>query len=150
MNKNSKGFSPITALVILVLVGVAGYFGYQAWKIYSVRSFDECIVAWGSKTENSVCLTKFNKVFVKQGVEQKYAISAAIESVLRPALEIYFYDNKKYPDSLEQMIPDSLAVMPINPLTNEPYSYKVNFDKSDYTISVNLPDGSNYSVSSPK
>lgn len=75
---------------------------------------------------------------------------AEIQSVIRPALETYKFDYKNYPDSLTNLVPKYLFIMPKDPITHVLYDYVRNADKLDYTLSTKLEDGTIYSVNSPK
>jgi hypothetical protein len=153
--RNSKGFGLIV-LLILFSVGIVAYFGYQYWQAYSAHSFDECIRLKSSTVEGNeagnFCTTKDNKRFLQPlSTSQKLSlIKAHIEGEIKPALELYFYENKSYPATLPQLVPKYLVQLPLNPLTNEIYSYKVNGNMSNYIVSVKLEDGSVYEVNAPK
>jgi hypothetical protein len=76
-------------------------------------------------------------------------IKADIQQILY-ALEIYRADNKYYPDNLDLLMPNYLAVMPKNSVTDKEYTYQVSTNKLDFTISATLENKTLYTVSSPK
>ena len=69
-------------------------------------------------------------------------------TTLKGGLEKYFDKNKKYPKSLEELTPDYLQIITLDPVTKEPYDYVPNEDFSQYTLSAKLGDGTSYSVKS--
>ena len=69
-------------------------------------------------------------------------------TTLKGGLKKYFDKNKKYPKSLEELTPDYLRIIALDPVTKEPYGYVPNEDFSQYTLSAKLGDGTSYSVKS--
>ena len=82
-------------------------------------------------------------------IEKQVLNKAQIEAQIRPALELYFSDNKKYPESLYLLVPKYLIKMPLSSSTDISYSYQVSTDGSDYTVNATLEDGSVYKVNAP-
>ena len=60
----------------------------------------------------------------------------------------YFKSKKKYPDKLEELTPDYLIIIPLDPVTKGPYDYVPDEKFEKYTLSVKLSNGTNYSVNS--
>ncbi len=58
---------------------------------------------------------------------------------LRIALATYQHDNRKYPDKLEQLVPDYLERIPVDPLTGQPYEYSGS--QSDFKLSFSMEQG---------
>ena len=75
--------------------------------------------------------------------------NAFVEGVLRPALELYRSDNKKYPESITLLVPKYLTAMPIDPETNKPYLYTATNNGLDYEINVSLGQ-QNVKITAPK
>lgn len=68
--------------------------------------------------------------------ETKKLMDAQIQSdieLVRSALELYKSDRQKYPRNLEALVPEYLAVLPINPVTGKDYLYKLAQD-GNYSI----------------
>ena len=49
---------------------------------------------------------------------------------------------------MEELTPDYLRIIPLDPITKEPYAYEPDEELASYTLSANLSDGSNYSFNS--
>ncbi|NJD21390.1 MAG: hypothetical protein FIA82_01795 [Melioribacter sp.] len=58
------------------------------------------------------------------------------------AIESYYAINLSYPSSLKNLVPEFISNMPIEPLTNRDYSYKV-FSDTAYEVSVQNPQNYN-------
>lgn len=74
----------------------------------------------------------------------------AINAEIKPGLELYKFDHKRYPDSLKLLIPTYLVTLPVDPITKEPYLYKVSPDKFSYVITVKMDDGTILIAEPPK
>ena len=57
---------------------------------------------------------------------------------IQSGLQTYFGVYSTYPDSLEQLSPDYLPTLPLDPLTQQPYQYQVRPDGYDYQICVQM------------
>lgn len=75
---------------------------------------------------------------------------ANIYSEIQPGLELYRFDNKKYPESLTVLVSKYLAILPTDPVTKQNYAYQVSADKLSYIITAIMDDGSTLIVKSPK
>ncbi len=58
---------------------------------------------------------------------------------LRIALATYQHDKKKYPDTLDQLVPDYLSRIPVDPQTGKPYEYSGG--QTDFRLSFSLEQG---------
>ena len=58
----------------------------------------------------------------------------------------YFEKNKKYPEKLEGLTSDYLLVIPLDPVSKNPYAYIPDGNFVNYTLSAGLSDGSEYAV----
>jgi len=69
---NKAAFTAIKVLFIFIIVGLLGLSGWYIWQAKStnsIKSFEDCKKAAGSKIQESfpeVCVTKDNKRFTQQ------------------------------------------------------------------------------------
>lgn len=71
---------------------------------------------------------------------------------LQLSLEAYRAANGRYPQSLNQLMPDfaptedgrAVAQLPVDPATRQPYEYTVSVDGLDYQLSAVLANGQRY------
>ena len=136
--------SPLVSLfgVILVtlIVFLAGYF--------YLTSLQEKMI--GDKKAKEAQEKRLEEVRLAQQTEntKNDQIRKIDITTLKGGLEKYFDKNKKYPKSLEELTPDYLQIITLDPVTKEPYDYVPNEDFSQYTLSAKLGDGTSYSVKS--
>lgn len=90
-------------------------------------------------------LSTFKFLSTESDLQRRTGINAEI----RPALELYKFDNKQYPVSLELLVPKYLTTLPVDPITKKPYSYTVSPDKSSYIITVKMDNGTDLIAESP-
>lgn len=103
-------------------------------------------VADDLSSEYNQILSTFKFVFLGYDLQRRTDVNA----VIRPGLELYKFDHKQYPDSLNLLVPAYLITLPVDPVTKESYPYKVSVNKSDYNITVAMEDGTVLVVESPK
>ena len=60
---------------------------------------------------------------------------------LRFSLEVYYTEYDVYPSSLDELIPDYLDEIPIDPKTDQPYPYQVLEDGQDYQLCCESESG---------
>lgn len=61
--------------------------------------------------------------------------------------ELYGNQNSVYPSSVDQMAPQYLPSVPVDPLTNAPYDYQVGDNGSSYQVCATLEDASSTVIS---
>ena len=147
-NKDSqlakKSTSPWVSLfgIILVtlIVFLAGYF--------YLTSLQEQMI--GDKKAKEAEVKRLEELKLQQQTEntKNDQIRKIDITTLKGGLEKYFDKNKKYPKSLEELTPDYLQIITLDPVTKEPYDYVPNEDFSQYTLSAKLGDRTSYSVKS--
>jgi len=141
--------TPILITVLLIILIVFGLlYLYQG----VITTFDQCTRVPGSTIDSDKpvkCITLSGRQFIQPilNPKDKNLIKFKIDD-LRAVLAIYYLDNNKYPESLDNLVPKYMVNMPIDPFTNNPYLYTVNSDKSAYIISIKFDDGKVYAVSS--
>ncbi|GEM_PF-2843211 len=84
----------------------------------------------------------FESLFSVSGATgQESANNAKRETDIRQIqteLEMYFSQHDKYPPSLNELVPQYLPKMPVDPSTNQPYQYQVQQNGMDYKMCAQL------------
>ena len=65
----------------------------------------------------------------RRSVDQQY---------LQTALKIYYASNQQYPSSLNELVPDSAASIPLDPLDQHQYSYRADQNQQNYQLCVSF------------
>lgn len=61
--------------------------------------------------------------------------------IVANALEIYFTEQGRYPNSLTKLAPKYISIIPTDPLTKKGYSYQLREKGRSYVLSANLEKG---------
>lgn len=83
----------------------------------------------------------FSTVFLSLGSARKKARDAIRQShinQIRFLLDMYYSDHNNYPSSLNELFPEYLQGLPVDPLTNQPYQYQLQQGGKDYKICAQL------------
>lgn len=135
----------IIVIICFTLVGT-GYYIFVVKK----NNGNNDTTKTTSTSSQPISVTPVSKKGIKtQSEVEDERRRASIKDLIQPALQLYLTENKFYPDTLDALIPKYLNKMPLDPVKQKEYSYKVSSDKLRYTLSAILDDGSTFSVSSP-
>ncbi len=63
---------------------------------------------------------------------------------IQKALGAYFDNQNTYPDSLNELAPNYLQIIPTDPFTHEPYTYSATDQGIDFTLCAFLSNNTNY------
>ncbi len=145
MKQISKKSSILIVILLIILTAFALFFTYQNL----ITSSEQCEALIGRRIEDDTCITLSGRRFkiTPIDIKNKKLVLLKIDDI-RSVLSIYYSNNRKYPESLESLVPKYMIDIPIDPFTNKPYFYSSNSDSSDYVISVRFDDGKVYSVNS--
>ncbi len=100
-----------------------------------------------------LCVLGFVAYLYSQGGQKNYTPPSIEEKTnegqvvsdlmdISHAIESYYAINLSYPSSLKNLVPEFISNMPIEPLTNRDYSYKV-FSDTAFEVSVQNPQNYN-------
>lgn len=139
-----RNFSPAVSLVGIVLTSLVlflgGYFYLQYLQNQNVGESERLEAGEKAKKEQELAQIEEN---AKNDQIRKLDITN-----VKKGLSEYFKENKKYPENLEELSPDFLKVIPLDPITKEPYAYVPNEDFTSFTLSAKISDGSSFTVES--
>jgi competence protein ComGC len=81
---------------------------------------------------------------INSAKERSYDVKqeAAMKQI-KTVLEIYYRENNRYPDSLEELSPNYLSYNIIDLLKSGPYEYKLNQNGKDYQLCIGLNSAKN-------
>ena len=151
---NIKKHAPLIILTVILFSLIGGWFYFFFLKRNSknVQPAPQQIVSFtpvpqitqpvNSNPENQVNTKTQNEV-----ADDRRRVT--LQNIIQPALELYKAENGSYPASLETLVPNFLSKIPQDPVTQETYLYNLSADKTQYTLSATLDDGTVFSVSSP-
>lgn len=126
------------AILAVIGIGVAVIFWLQGQKTAEpaipTQPLDQNQVATPSSTP---VLTQ------KTGVDRDRERLETMRQ-LQLALQRYFLQTTAYPRSLDQLIPDFISQVPVDPLTNQPYLYTAT--EGSFQISFTLEEGTAWGV----
>lgn len=141
-----KGFSPLVSIVGIAIVSsllfVGGYFSLQYLQDTNVDPTPNNIVE--KDEEEKVDLKQFEEN-AKNDQLRKLDLAK-----LNKGLESFLKENKSYPDKLEDLTPDHLLVLPLDPVVKFPYEYKPSADLKKFTLTAILSDNSTYLLESKR
>lgn len=83
----------------------------------------------------------FSTVFLSPGSAREKARDARRQadiSQIRVGLEIYYSEHNNYPFSLNELSPEYLPSLPVDPSTNQPYQYQLQQGGTDYKVCAQL------------
>lgn len=89
---------------------------------------------------------------VDQGTKEKITEDQQRKNdvvIINSALKSYFISNKKAPDVLDKLVPDSLAQLPTDPKTKEKYTYTPSQSFDAWVVSTKLSDGKTFEAKGP-
>lgn len=139
-----KGFSPLVSVFGVVITTsvlfFGGYFYLQYLQNSDIEQTEKTQVEKQEKEEARLDQIKEN---TKNDQSRKFDLSN-----LEKGLENYFEENKKYPEKLEVLTPDYLTVIPLDPISKNPYRYELSKDFKSFELSSQLSDKSVYSIKS--
>lgn len=99
-----------------------------------------------SKVENSLKKLSIPDYSVKTNDAKRQSDLHSLESALR----LYYYDNDRYPDSLTVLESNKnylyLRKLPKDPTSGQDYSYTVDGDKQNFTLSTKLQNGQTLTI----
>lgn len=128
---STKNIIIVIIAVLLLLVG---------WKFLSTKNsinpYQPQMINSNMSSEEAEKVKKYNDAQVKVDVDQATS-----------AINIYYYDTKKLPKNLEEMITlPALSFFKIknNPNTGKPYTYIPKSDNTGFTVSGTLSNGEEY------
>ncbi len=136
-----KGWHPAVSVITIILTTLVLFFGgYFYLQYLQDQNIEEKKKTEIGETRNEEERLKQIQLNVKNDQIRKLDITN-----LNKGLKEYFGKNKEYPKNLEELTPDYLLVIPLDPVTKEPYAYVPNEDFSGYTLSAKLSDGGSFS-----
>ncbi|MEX0621681.1 MAG: hypothetical protein WD187_01695 [Candidatus Woykebacteria bacterium] len=71
-------------------------------------------------------------------------------ATINSALKSFFLDNKKAPETLDELVPEILAQLPTDPETSENYKYEPAADLTNWKISAILSKDKMFEVEGPR
>lgn len=137
-----KSGSPLFSIVSIVIVTIILFFGglfyLQFLQDQNIESTEKLET---EKKEQEELQLKQLEETAKNDQIRKLDVTSISGGLLE-----YFQKNKLYPEKLEILSPDYLTVIPLDPVSKVPYSYKPSEDLTTYELSAKLSDDSSYSV----
>lgn len=141
-SSQKRGLPPNFSVFVIVLATVAlflgGYFYLQYQQNENLKDKQKIEEEEKRKEEQRLQQIKDN---ARYDQTRKLDISS-----LKTGLDKYFVAKKEYPEKMEKLTPDYLRIIPLDPVTKEPYAYEPSEDLSTYKLSATLSDGSSYTV----
>lgn len=139
-----KGRSPLFSIVGIVVITIILFFGGLFYLEYlqNQNIEDNGKIEEEQKLQEEIQLKQLEK-----NAQNDQIRKLDITSINSGLLD-YFQKNKEYPEKLEILTPDYLTVIPLDPVSKIPYSYKPNEDFTQYELVAKLSDDSEYSVKS--
>ena len=139
-----KGFSPLVSIVGIVIVSsllfVGGYFFLRYLQDTNVETTPKNQTEKNEKEKTDLKQLEEN---AKNDQSRKLDLAK-----LEKGLESFFKKNNSYPEKLEELTPDHLLVLPIDPIVKFPYEYKPSADFKKFTLTALLSDKSTYLLES--
>ena len=139
-----KGFSPLVSIVGIVIVSsllfVGGYLSLQYLQNTEIEKTKTIQVEDKAQDEDNLKQLEEN---AKNDQLRKLDLAK-----LEKGLESFFKKNNSYPEKLEELTPDHLLVLPIDPIVKFPYEYKPSADFKKFTLTALLSDKSTYLLES--
>jgi uncharacterized protein HemX len=140
----SRGLSPAVSVLTIVLISIAlflgGYFYLQYQQNQNIEDRQKIESEEKQKEEEKLQQIEEN---AKNDSIRKLDLAT-----LDNSLEKYFSEKKKYPEKMEELSPDYVRVIPLDPVSKEPYFYEPDEELSSYSLSAKLSDGSDYFLDS--
>lgn len=137
-----KGLSPVISVVSIILITLILFFaGYLYLQYLQNQNITESGNSELSAQKNESAKLQQIETDAKNDQIRKLNITN-----LDKALTEFFEQNKKYPKTIEELTPDYLKIIPLDPVTKIPYAYVPSDDFSGYSLSAALSSGDSYSV----
>ena len=137
-----KEFSRVVSVVGIILTSIilftGGYFYLQYLQTQNIEETEKTQAAEKRQEDERIKQIEEN---VKNDQTRKLDLAN-----LEKGLGKYFTQNKKYPEKLEELTADYLIVIPLDPISKEPYRYVPGKDLDNYVLSAKLSNGSEYTV----
>ena len=140
----AAGFSPVISIIGIILTSLVLFFGGYFYLQY-LQSQDIEKTQQTQEEERKKEEVRLIQIEENTKNDQKRKLDVAN---LEKGLADYFQSKKKYPEKLEELTPDYLIIIPLDPVTKGPYDYVPDEKFEKYTLSVKLSNGTNYSVNS--
>src|SRR3989344_721407 len=140
----ATGFSPVVSIIGIILTSLVLFFGGYFYLQY-LQSQDVEKTQQTQEEERKKEEVRLKQIEENTKNDQKRKLDVAN---LEKGLADYLKSKEKYPEKLEELTPDYLIIIPLDPVTKDPYGYVPGEKFEKYTLSVKLSNGTNYSVNS--
>lgn len=139
-----KAFSPLVSIfgisITTVVMFFGGYFYLQYLQNTDIEQTENTQAEEQAKEEANLKQLEEN---TKNDQSRKLDLAN-----LEKGLENFNEKNKRYPEKLEELTPDYLTVIPLDPISKIPYGYEPSKDLKNFALSAQLSDRSVYSIKS--
>lgn len=135
--KVKKSEKPLLEILIFLLISIViAVFAYGAFWVYGFFT-----VKPNNQPLQSSDLNQNNNLAASYDAQRKTDLE-----VLKRSLLNYKTANSLYPNDLNNLVPQYLPLVPIDPETKGNYTYQASLDQKSFRLSATLEDGNEYTV----
>ena len=139
---SKKTWSPTVSIISIILTSLLVFFGGLFYLQYlQNQNIEDKEKIEQEEKKNEAEKLKLIEANAKSDSTRKLNITS-----VKKGIEKYRIEKKKYPEKLEQLTPDYLTVIPLDPVTKNTYDYIPAKNLSSYTLSATLSDDSSFTV----